>query len=94
MKTGNCIKFCGDTPQVCSISLLLVCIGRNGILTYSWVVFVTAVENGTFLLCFWTQTGVEKFMDGLQNSARSCIDYIKLDCRMLVSKATVFFRAS
>lgn len=33
---------------------------------------------------------VEKFMDGLENLARLCLDYIKLDCRMSVSKATVF----
>lgn len=29
-------------------------------------------------------------MGGLENLARHCIDYIKLDCRMSVSKATVF----
>lgn len=30
-------------------------------------------------------------MDGLENLACLLVDYIKLDCRMSVSKATVFF---
>lgn len=47
-------------------------------------------QNSTFFLSTLLKELTEKFVDGPDNLALLLTDYIKLHCRMSVSKATVF----